>query len=154
MAKHPGGRPSVITPDVLQKLEEAFSWCCSDEEAALHAGISPRALYYYQNKHPKYLQRKQQLRLKPNLAVKKNLTKDLEDNDFKARWWAEHKMSDEFGNKVKVEHAGKVETEDVSTREAAKDLAKKFEAELFKLFTAPKIQEPYGDQEREATDLG
>lgn len=34
------GRPTVMTRVVKQKLLEAFSWGCSNKEAALYAGIA------------------------------------------------------------------------------------------------------------------
>lgn len=95
--KEQGGRPTVFTPDVLQKLETAFAYSYSDEEACLYAGISPRALYYYQEKNPEFLQRKQALRLTPNLSAKKELVDGIKGNLEQARWWAQNKMKGEFG---------------------------------------------------------
>ena len=39
------GRPSKITPDVIQKLESAFHIDCTIEEACLCAGISESTYY-------------------------------------------------------------------------------------------------------------
>jgi hypothetical protein len=37
-----GGRPTVMTEEVMRKLEEAFSLDCTDEEACAYAGIGER----------------------------------------------------------------------------------------------------------------
>jgi len=49
--KNKGGRPTKMTPLVVKKLEEAFSWGCSDEEACVYAGISRPTLEKYQKEN-------------------------------------------------------------------------------------------------------
>ena len=55
-------RPTVMTPEVIAKLEEAFAWGCSDIEACLWADIAPKTLYVYQEKNPEFAQRKAALK--------------------------------------------------------------------------------------------
>ncbi|HYW81837.1 MAG TPA: hypothetical protein VFB30_01185 [Spirochaetia bacterium] len=38
----PVGRKTVMTPEVVRKLEEAFSMDCTDEEACAYAGVGER----------------------------------------------------------------------------------------------------------------
>jgi hypothetical protein len=38
-------RPTVMTPEVVRKLEEAFTMDCTDEEACAFAGIGLRTYY-------------------------------------------------------------------------------------------------------------
>ena len=38
------GRPTIMTPQVLQKLELAFSYGCTDDEACFFADIAPTTL--------------------------------------------------------------------------------------------------------------
>jgi len=102
--KKPEGRPTVMTKDVLQKLEDAFMNCFTDEEACLYAGISPKTLYNYQNDNEDFLQRKQLLRKSPNLVAKTELVKAIKGNVDQSRWWAQNKMSDEFSPKAKIDH--------------------------------------------------
>lgn len=118
----------MMTPDVLQKLEDAFMNAFTDEMACLYAGISPRALYDYCEANPQFTQRKEELKQTPNLAAQKTLVGDL-NNTGGARWWAERKMP-EFMPKTKVEHGGKVQTEDVTQSEVAKKLAEEYEQKL------------------------
>ena len=98
------GRKTVMTKDVLQKLEDAFAFTYTDEEACLYAGIDPRTLYNYQKKNPKFVQRKEALRLTPNLAAKQVLVESIPKNLEQSRWWATHKMP-EFNPTKKVELA-------------------------------------------------
>lgn len=81
MAKNKGGRPTVMTENVLNKLEEAFSWGCTDVEASLFAGIDPRTLYTYCEKHPEFSQRKETLKKNPALKARRVLFGDIEKGD-------------------------------------------------------------------------
>jgi len=108
--KHAGGRPERITPDVLQKLEAAFSNSAPDTEACFYAGIAPRTLYNYQNRNPKFLQRKEALKNSPNLQARNNIVKALKDGGIPiAQWWLE-KKDPEFRPTSKLEHSGTIET--------------------------------------------
>ena len=122
------GRPTVMTPDVLQKLEDAFMNAFTDEMACLYAGISEAALYEYCNKHPKFAERKEVLKKTPDLAAQKTLVQDVKQVGG-ARWWAERRMP-EIMPKTKLELGGKLETHDVTASEAARAIATKYEEEL------------------------
>lgn len=99
----PKGR-SAMTPEVLLKLEQAFSLGCSDNEACLLAGICPATLYNYQNRNPGYLERKALLKdtliLKSRGVVADALSK--KDKDV-AKWYLERKRRDEFSTRSIVE---------------------------------------------------
>jgi len=70
-----------MTPDVVNKLEDAFLMGCTDMEACLFAGISKQTLYNYQDKTPGYVDRKEMLKTNPVLQAKRIQRKDLaEDN--------------------------------------------------------------------------
>ena len=136
--KNKGGRPLKINQTVLQKLEQAFAYSYSDDEACLYAGIVPATLYTYQKRNPKFKERKEALKKSPNLVAKKVLVEGIQDDIEQARWWALHKMSDEFSPKTKVEHEGSVEmvNPDLSTEtiskavEAFKTILRQSAAEL------------------------
>ena len=119
------GRPEVITEDVLAKLEDAFRFCYTDDEACLYAGIHRATLYRYQEKHPKFSDRKMALRLNPNLHAKKELVEGIKGSIDQARWWAKNKMREEFGEKSTVELKGQIETTD-KTSEGISDAVKAF----------------------------
>lgn len=132
------GRPEKIDKDVLAKLEEAFMFCYSDKEACLYAGIHPATLYRYQEKHPEFGERKEALRLTPNLHAKKELVAGIKGSIDQSRWWAQNKMSDEFGAKTTIKHEGKIETEDTSVREGVADAVKSFNEQMRAVLTKKK----------------
>lgn len=80
-----GGRPTIITEAVLQKLEEAFSLGCTDKEACVLADIAPSTLYNYQEANPEFLERKEQLKEKPILKARKTVVDSLE-GDVNSAW--------------------------------------------------------------------
>lgn len=114
MSKHKnkGGRPPKITKDILQKLEDAFSNSAPDTEACLYAGIAPATLYNYQLKNPKFVERKEALKLSPNLAARKAIVSAIGDVRV-AQWWME-KRDPEFKPTSRLEHAGGIELVDIT----------------------------------------
>lgn len=133
MSKKPrnkGGRPTVMTPDVLQKLEDSFTNAFTDEMACLYAGVSTTTLYDYCVEHPKFAERKEVLKRTPDLAAQKKLVEDAAGSVSGARWWAEHKMSD-FIPKSKIDH-GVIKTQDVTQTEGMKEIAREYEDRLKK----------------------
>lgn len=136
------GRPTVMTPEVLAKLEGAFMNAFSDEMSCLYAGISVDALYDYCKKNPQFTKRKEELKITPNLAAQKRLVDDAAGTVSGARWWAERRMT-EFMPKSKVELGGKVQTESVGPQdEAARALARKYEEEYRSLIAAEAKKAP------------
>lgn len=99
------GRPRIIDDDKLQKLREAFSNGFTDKQACNYADISPGTLYNYCKENPDFLEWKERIKLTPDVVAKSILVRELKRELEKgegvgnARWWAENKMKDEFGNK-------------------------------------------------------
>lgn len=101
-------RPTVMTPEVIAKLEEAFTWGVSDVEACLWAGIAPASLYLYQEKHPKFSERKEALKSTPDLYAQRVVTEKIKRGDKDtAKWWLERRKKKLFGNNVDVTTDGK-----------------------------------------------
>jgi len=75
------GRPPVITPDVLRKLEEAFALGCTDLEACFFADIGKTALYEYQAANPGFAERKEALKQRPVLLARSVIVDALIDGD-------------------------------------------------------------------------
>ena len=97
------GRPSVMTEDVLQKLEYAFMRGLSDVEACLYADIAPSTLYNYCNEHPDFLERKEELKQHPTAKAKLNVAEEIENGNVEqSKWWLERKAKDEFSTKQEV----------------------------------------------------
>lgn len=107
--KDGAGRPTKFTKELINKLEQAFSLGCSDNEACLHADISPTALYKYQLKNPEFVERKEVLKDKLLLKARSNVAKDLQEgNTSVSLWYLERKKKDEFSQKHEVENSGEM----------------------------------------------
>ncbi|MBK8871579.1 MAG: hypothetical protein IPN19_11205 [Elusimicrobia bacterium] len=102
----PPGRPSVVTPPVLAKLQHAFGMGCSDKEACLFADISMDALYNYQNKNPGFAEWKALLKEKPVLKARSTVIENLAEIGT-AQWYLERKTKGEFANNQKMEFSSK-----------------------------------------------
>ena len=98
------GRPTVMTPEVIAKLELGFSMWFTDNEACLYAEISKDSLYDYCKKYPKFSERKELLKDQPKLKAKLNIHTKLEEwDDFNSRWYLERKSKDEFSLKQEID---------------------------------------------------
>ena len=102
--KYDTGRKTVMTPDVLQKLEDEFKKGHSDEEACLIAGIAISSLYNYQREHPDFVEKKHILKTHPSSLAREIIYDKLVHGDSDmAKWYAERKMKDEFSTKQETE---------------------------------------------------
>ena len=93
-------RPTVMTPEVIAKLEEAFSWGCTDIEACLWADIAEKTLYLYQEKHPEFIQRKNALKETPVLLARKSVVMKLGRDPRLSMDYLSRKRKDEFSTKT------------------------------------------------------
>lgn len=100
-----GGRPTVMTPEVIRKLEDAFAMGCSDLEACLVADISKSTLYDYQVLHPEFVERKEKLKETPVLKARQTILDNLDDPN-NAKWYLERKRKDEFSQQVNNKISG------------------------------------------------
>lgn len=107
MAKKKPGAPTVMTPEVIEKLEQAFLLGCTDTEACLAADIAPATLYNYQEKHPEFLERKDQLKQNPFYKARRTVVRALENDPKLAMDYLSRKMKKEFGNNVDITTDGK-----------------------------------------------
>jgi hypothetical protein len=99
--KNKGGRPTLMTTAVLNKLEEVFAIGGSDEEACFYANISHQTLYNYQKDNPEFVERKEALKNKPILKARQTVVKSLDDANHAFRF-LERKKKAEFGNSVEI----------------------------------------------------
>ena len=98
---NPVGRPTIMTPEVIRKLEEVFAIGGSDLEACFYADISKTALYEYQKDHPEFTERKEALKEKPILKARQTIVKALDDPQH-AEWYLERKRKKEFANRQEL----------------------------------------------------
>lgn len=95
------GHPTVMTPETIAKLEQAFSLGCTDMEACFFANIGKSALYNYQKDHPEFVERKEALKEKMIFAARTVIANSLADNDKDtAKWLLERKRKQEFSTRI------------------------------------------------------
>lgn len=107
------GRPTVMTPEVVAKLEQAFAIDATVEEACSYADISRDAFYDYLKKNPDFSDRIGDLRQKPILKARQTIVKSL-DNPTSAQWYLSRKRKNEFAERVEQtgKDGGPIEYED------------------------------------------
>ena len=76
------GRPSVMTDDVIRKLEDAFIAGCTDLEACCYADISKTALYEYCQKNEEFAERKETLKNQPIMQARFIIKGSLDGGDL------------------------------------------------------------------------
>lgn len=105
------GQPTVMTPEVLDKLRTAFLIGASDKEACAFAEIAPSTLYNYQNANPDYLEQKEAWKEQPYLKARNTIVKALGEPDT-AKWYMERKKKSEFSVRQEItgEDGGAVKT--------------------------------------------
>lgn len=98
---NPVGRPTVMTPEVLAKLEEVFAIGGSDGEAIFYADISKDAFYDYQREHPEFADRKEKLKERPILKARQTIMKSLDEAET-AKWFLQRKKKGEFSERQEI----------------------------------------------------
>ncbi len=95
------GRPTVMTDDVLKKLEYAFNIGSNDREACSFAKISEKTLYNYQKENPDFLLKKLQDKDKPILKATATVVEDL-DKVETAKWYLERRKKKDFSSRSEL----------------------------------------------------
>lgn len=88
---------------VIEKLYYAYAKGATDEQACFYADISVKTLHNYQDRNPKFLQRKAALKHNPVMLARETVVNDLKKNVETAKWYLERRMRSEFGAKVEQE---------------------------------------------------
>jgi len=119
------GRPTVMTEEVIRKLERVYAYGASDREACLYAGIVPSTLYKYCQENPKFSERKELLKDSPTLRAREIVVKGMEDDPNLAFKYLERKKKDEFAQRSEVT-GDKGEPVEFSYSKEAKKRLKKY----------------------------
>lgn len=102
--KETRGRPTVDTPEVHRKIEEAAALDASVEEIAFYADISRDSYYEILKRNPDFSDRIAKLRQKPVLAARQAVVKKSTESYGNAMDYLKRKRKLEFGDSV--EHTG------------------------------------------------
>lgn len=104
--KDVGGRPTVMTPEVVSKLEGAFAQGFNITDACILADITREAYYKYCERKPGFADKVEALRRRPFLSSVLGINKLIKAEDpTTLRWYAERKGKDEFS--IRQESTGK-----------------------------------------------
>jgi hypothetical protein len=120
------GRPTIMAPDVVAKLEQAFMNAFTDEQACIVAKISRDTLYDYIKKNPSFSVRKEELKKRVDIKAKTKLVQAINGGDMNSiKFWLERKCKDEFSLKTETEHSGEVKSKVVYIEKEEKENYKK-----------------------------
>ena len=95
------GRPTIMTPETIDKLRQAFMMGCSDREACAYANIANQTLYNYQLTNPEFLEQKMTFKTYPLIKARKTIFDNLGEVKT-AQWYLERKQPKEFGSRAVV----------------------------------------------------
>lgn len=103
VAENSVGRPTVMTAEVVSKLEYGFMRGLNVTECCHYADISRQTYYEYLEKNPGYSDRIEELRSYPAAKAKLNVVEAIENGDTDlSKWWLERKNKDEFSTKQEI----------------------------------------------------
>lgn len=125
-----------MTPETIQKLEEAFEWGCSDPEACLHAGIAKATFYDYLQKHKDFADRRELLKKNPTIRARQSVLRGLETDSDLALKYLERKEKGEFSLRQEWtgQDGGPIETvSTIADADEARKLALEYEEKLKEL---------------------
>src|ERR1035437_8166100 len=105
--KGKGGRPTVMTKENFQKIEEVAALGGSVEEMASYCDISAQSIYWYLTNNPDYSDKIERLRERPILKARNTAVSALSEVGS-AHWYLERKRPKEFSTKVEVDLTTKV----------------------------------------------
>lgn len=116
--KHAGGRTPCINEQTVRKLEAAFAYDCTVEEACLIAGIYTPRYYAFVKEYPEFLNTVETLRNIPVMIARRTVVHGLSTNSASAMDYLSKKRRVEFGQKlaidpIKHEHGLAPETREV-----------------------------------------
>ena len=97
------GRPTVMTAEVVSKLEYGFMKGLNITECCHYADISRPAFYDYLEKNPDFSNRIEELKSNPSTKAKLNIVEAIEKGDADlSKWWLERKNKEEFSTKQEI----------------------------------------------------
>lgn len=100
--KHAGGRPTVMTPMVIAKLETAFSLDSTVTEAIFYAGISKDAYYDFINANPEYTERFEALRNRLVLKARETIAREIGKSYANSMDYLTRKRKNEFSTRQEL----------------------------------------------------
>lgn len=94
-------RPTVMTDEVIRKIEEVAALDGSVAEMAYYAGIHPDTIYAHMKENKEFSDRINALRERPVLKARQTVIKSLDTPDG-ARWYLQRKKKLEFSDRTEL----------------------------------------------------
>lgn len=107
----------VMSPEVIQKLETAFSMGANQAEACLHADINESTFSTWKKRKPELAKNLMRLKSKPALLAKSTLLKGIGKDPNLALRYLERVSPDEFSTR----------TENINTNITVEDVMSQFD---------------------------
>ena len=98
------GRPTVMTVELVEKLEHAFMMGLNKTEACLYAGIDRNTLYSYIDRNPSFKDRIDTLRENVTMRAKMNIYDDVFDGEVSTSKWHLERTNKEYNPKTQIDH--------------------------------------------------
>jgi hypothetical protein len=95
------GRPTVVTPKVIELFEKAYRMGCPDTEVALFAGVARNTLLDFKKDNPDFLSKIEGWKNDPVLIARKTIIKNLKKPEH-AKWYLERKAKKEFAQRTEL----------------------------------------------------
>ena len=97
-----------LTPDVVNKLKNAFAIGANITEACYYAEITTKTYYNWTNKNPDLLHEFELIRQRLPLKAKENIAKAIENSNSIPDSWKllERKQPDEFAETLNLKNSG------------------------------------------------
>lgn len=150
------GRPTVMTTDVLLKIEQVAALDGSVEEMALYAGINRSTLYKWLQEDEELRERIEELREKPVLKARQTVVSSLDNPDYAFKY-LERKRAKEFMPQAKLNHGGGVTLTPGEITPEVEEVKAKYENEMRMILSKPdpnklmpRIEEPVQAQDGQA----
>lgn len=101
------GRPTVMTAEIIAKLEEAFLNGATDREACFIAQIGQTTLYEYCQENQEFAERKESLKDMVKYKARHNVVKAITAGEIDiSQWYLERKVKEEFATRTENTGAG------------------------------------------------
>lgn len=102
------GRPTVMTPEAVQKLQDALEMGYNITEACFSAGISTRSFYDHSQKNEDFRLKVEVWKTDLKRRSKKLISLAVDKGDVGTAKWVLEKTDPSFTNKI--EHAGEIKS--------------------------------------------
>ena len=104
-------RPSAFTEEIVQKLEEQFSWDCSVRTACAMAGVSESAYYAECERNPQFKEKMERAQQYVGSLASRTIAKAIRDGDSNTAKWYQERRDERFKKDTKVAINATTETD-------------------------------------------